>query len=141
MRLRQIRKTRIAFHLLKKALNTYFDEKDYISALHLAGASEEILGKSLEVKCIDNALKTETNNFRAVYQHLYQKPVTEKYARDFLNRTKNAVKHMNVKEEIVIMDPKEDAEALIERAITNWYRLGLNPSQLMEKFLNRNLAK
>ena len=140
MRLRQIRKTHIAFHLLRKSLSVYFNEKDYLSALHLAGASEEILGKCLEAKGIDNAIKTETKNFVAVYQHLYKKPVTEKYARDFLNSTKNAVKHMNAKEDIVIMDPKEDAEAIIERAITNWYRLGLNLSALMEKFLSRNKA-
>lgn len=126
--------------MLETALSIYFEGKDYFSPLHLAGASEEIFGKCLEMKGIKNSLESEKEGFILINKKMFGREVSPKEAGVFLNRVKNAIKHMNKENDTnVVMDPKDDAEAMLDRAITNLWRLEEEISPLMEKFWNRNI--
>ena len=139
MELKKYEKINIAKILLDKALNIYFDEENYFAVLHLAGASDEILGKYLKEKNIESSFETEKKAFILVSKALNIEEVEEKYAADVINAGRNAIKHMNDDvDKFVLMDPKFDAEAMLNRAITNWWRLEKELSKTMNKFWNRN---
>jgi hypothetical protein len=57
--LRKKKKKDIALEFLKSACECY-EKGKYFSALNLAGASEDILGKYLNAHGIEHALKSET---------------------------------------------------------------------------------
>jgi len=138
MYLRKYKKIDIAQKMLETALELYNKGEDYFSVLHLAGASEEILGRLLELKGISNSLNSEIDAFISVYKEIYRKNVSPREARNFLNKVKNAIKHMSgIGDKEVVADPKEDAETMLDRAITNWWRLEQDLTLGMEQFINR----
>ena len=49
-------KQQVAEHQLERALRLFLDERDYVSAITLAGASEEILGRLLAKEGKEHAL-------------------------------------------------------------------------------------
>jgi len=127
----------IALSLLDKAIKIYQEGDHYFAALHLAGAAEEVLGKFLKKKGIDTSLESEKEAFVLVNRELLKRTISEKYAADFLNKAKNSIKHMdekNADDEYVVMDPKEDANNMIQRALTNCWRLELELTPLMQEF-------
>ncbi len=121
---RQHKKKDIALEFLGTACDCYNHGK-YFSALHLAGASEEILGKYLKSLDIDHALKSEIEAFKSFRQEIYGKETSDKYAWDFLNRAKNSAKHMSdLSDEILESDSKKESEEVLVRAFTNLCRMG-----------------
>jgi len=134
MELKKYKKIDIAKQMLETALDLYSKGEDYFSVLDLAGAAEEILGQHLKFKGITNSLESEKEAFILINKGLYQKDISDKDALDFLNRIKNAIKHMGKKEKEVIADPKEDAESMLDRAITNWWRLQEELTPKMNEF-------
>ena len=140
MELKKYEKIGIARLLLEKALSVYEEGDNYFAALHLAGASEEILGKYLNAKGLKTSLESEKEAFILINKKLFNREISGKEAISFLNKTKNAIKHMDDKNDtFVVMDPKEDAEAMLDRALTNWWRLEQVFTTSMEKFWNRNI--
>lgn len=139
-KIQKINKVDIAKKLLERAVNLYYMEKDYFSTLHLAGAAEEVLGQLLKTKNIPTAFESEKADFILIRNRLFKRDTSDKDAADFLNKAKNAVKHLSGSEDVyIMMDPMEDAEAMLERAINNLWRLEEKISPEMAKFLNRNL--
>ncbi len=142
MELKKYEKNDISCSLLEKALSIYEEGDNYFAALHLAAASEEILGKYLQAKGLQTSLESEKEALIVIKEKLFKEKMPEKEAINFLNKAKNAIKHMNVNDsndKSVVMDPKEDAETMLERAITNWWRLGQELTPSMKKFWNRNM--
>ena len=108
----------IAEHQLLAALKLW-SEKDYLSALTLAGAAEEILGKRLrklgrepsfdQIKNqIVNAAKAQGDTDNG----------TEKLVADLLNQSRNELKHY-AGDESISFDLREDASEILERALAN----------------------
>lgn len=144
MKLVKYKKIDIALNLLEKAILVYGEGNNYFAALHLAGASEEILGNYLKMKGKKTSLESDKEAFILMNKKLFKKNVTEKEAIKFLNDPKNATKHMDIKNnnknnEYIVIDPKASAESMIDRAITNWWHLNENITPLMENYWDKNL--
>lgn len=60
-------KQEIAERQLMRALKLFFEEKDYISVIILAGASEEMLGLLLNASGQPHAYETNKKAFEHVY--------------------------------------------------------------------------
>ncbi|HAS8561039.1 TPA: hypothetical protein I7791_21530, partial [Vibrio vulnificus] len=92
-------KQAIALHQLDKAIQLYFDEQDYICALTLSGASEEILGKIVSNTGSANACE----ELVVALHQLTGCTVDEKTIRNqHMNWDRNAVKHFNDNSEFEI---------------------------------------
>ncbi len=113
-------------------------ERNYISAVTLAGAAEEILGKRLRRL----GREPSFDNLKAAIVDLArrfgdQRPNTGKLIADLMNQTKNELKHY-AGDEWLEFDLKEDSYELIERAISNYMILTGNALPEMATFWSRN---
>lgn len=116
-------KTEVAFHQLKRSFLLFAREKDYLSALTLAGAADEILGKLVAKsdQSDTTALEDDVDLIRAIMLKLGDS-VTENEIRDYLLYPRNAAKHLLVgTRSDFTFDIREEAESFIERAVNNYY--------------------
>lgn len=125
----------LAVEQLEIALRLFLNKESFVSALTLAGASEEILGKQLSFQSIETTLSSEFIAIKPV-RNLFGKE--EFLWRNFIderNRVRNAAKHMSDESHATVFANIED-EALwmIVRACDNYNRLGLTPISAMADF-------
>jgi hypothetical protein len=113
----------IAFAYLEAAL-FHFNKKEYPSALHLAGAAEEILGKFAMKKVKSNSLKEKVAMMKAVHKN-FGRPVEEKEIIERLNKFKNKSKHVDDPENdtLITGDWHRESEFMILRAIDNYEKV------------------
>ncbi len=112
----------IAEHQLITALRLWHDD-DYLSALTLAGAAEEILGKRLRILGRTPSFDQIKNEIIALAkQHGDSDPKTEKLVADLLNQTRNELKHY-AGDDSLSFDLRSDTAEMMERAIANYYLL------------------
>lgn len=123
MRLK-FKKENVALEQLHCAIELFLKQR-FIPAITLAGAAEEIYGKSVTLRGRRNAQKLVWNfvSFRNI------KGNTEKQVRDAGNQVKNGLKHGA--QGIMEFNPKLEAFLLIARAIENFQRLGKTKTDLM----------
>lgn len=127
----RIHKKEIAIRQLNAAVDIFIAKGDLLAVLTLAGAAEEILGKL--------ALRQGKSTAMDFIKKVYKKFNNGKLSDDFnlrVNGKKNALKHADfVKDDEVDIDEREQAVAMLSRAIANYSRLDLIGSlPLMEKF-------
>jgi len=75
----------IALTQLETAIRLYFEGDDYFSAITLAGAAEEILGKLVTEKGLDNSLESLKQAAVKIHKHLYGTETTPKRIADVAN--------------------------------------------------------
>jgi len=126
-------KKELAVEQLVCAVNLYLDE-EYVPAITLAGAAEEILGKLLHFKGHKNALGVLVAYVTQFWAPRRGIEKTEKQAIKDANEIKNHLKHFDGSNETVSFNPHFDAFLLIQRAIENYNRLGEPPMELFEQF-------
>jgi len=112
----------IAEQQLLTALRLWHEE-DYVAAITLAGAAEEILGKRLRA-C---GKEPSFDNIKRIIVQLSKQlgdndPKSEKLVADMLNATRNELKHYAGEGQLEY-DLKEDSVELLERAIANYTML------------------
>lgn len=96
---------------------------DYISAITLAGAAEEILGKRLRMLGREPSFDNLKGAIIALSREFGDCDTkTEKRVADLLNQTRNELKHYAGEEELEF-DLRGDSVELLERAITNYQML------------------
>ena len=122
------KKDAIAFEQLNCAIELFLDQQ-FIPAITLAGASEEIYGRSVTLRGHHNALDL-VKDF--VLFHRHPKGKSEKQVRDSCNRVRNGLKHGA--EGTIVFNPELEAFLLISRAIENYLRFGKARSDLMHQF-------
>lgn len=112
----------IAEHQLLAALKLWREE-DYLSALTLAGAAEEILGKRLRKlgreRSFDQMKGLIVNLARQEGDH---NPKTDSIVANLLNDTRNLLKHY-AGDESLNLDLREDASDILDRALANYHCL------------------
>ena len=112
----------IAEHQLLAALKLW-RENDYLSALTLAGAAEEILGKRLRKIGRESAFEQIKNDIVAAAKaHGDTDSKTEKLVGELLNQTRNELKHYSGNESLSF-DLRADAAEMLERAVANYQLL------------------
>lgn len=139
----EIKSTDIALEQLETALRLCKEAKEYISVLTLAGAAEEILGKACREQGIQNAMEEMQHSFYLLRKIRFgdsatdEKKKSDKWLADRANHTRNKAKHVNpILEPLVHIDAKEEANDLLQRALDNWWALGLPYSPAMLEFHN-----
>ena len=129
----------VAVELLDRALRLYYEGGSDFSALHLAGAAEELLGKHVEDKVGQSSfasLKAAAVCF-SKYLNAGGEESTPKAIAVVMNRAKNSTKHMDdMSDGSVSFDPRAEAHALLDRAVTNFYQ-AMSHFQLQETDLIR----
>lgn len=109
----------VALVQLSEAVNNFYS-KNYICAITLAGAAEEIFGKMSEKKGASNAFETEKFLFESFGAADYGKG---------RNRIRNELKHLTESKKVTYQDLKISALQLISAAIMNF------------KLINRKLPR
>jgi hypothetical protein len=125
----------LAAEQLDVALSLFLERQSLTSALTLAGAAEEVLGKALAYGGRHNSLDWKYEAVEPTYKMLHRRPLSK---RDFItseNRARNAAKHMGCAGEPTVTVDLEDAAIwMIVRACDNFERLGLPRSPRMLEF-------
>lgn len=115
----RISKEEAARRQLETAIELYLTGKDFISAITLAGAAEEILGKLLAHKAQTNMMSNLIELDKAISGGRPFKTVNEE-----VNKVRNWIKHARDKDEPQDMEIEEgEAIAMILRAVVNYNRL------------------
>jgi hypothetical protein len=127
---RRITKRRIAEKQLCRAVDVLVNGNDPISALTLAGAAEEILGKMVEANGKSNAFEESAEAGRQLWELVVARSKgdffkglvpDEKQIRQGINFHRNEVKHNSSgKNGSVTADFAYHAEEMILRAIRNY---------------------
>ncbi len=97
-----------------------WEVEDYVCAITLAGAAEEILGKRLRKIGIEPSF----DNIKEAIVLLAEDADSsfEKEVGQLLNQTRNELKHY-AGDETLDFDLRRDAEEILERAVTNYQML------------------
>jgi hypothetical protein len=129
---REVPKLEIAHEYLDAAIEFFLARTNFLCAIHLAAAAEELFGAHLpECQRIfssawkaEKALKSENGP-----------TATDKAAIKSVNEWKNKLKHMDdLTDGTVTIDPAFAAEHHIEHALVNFYKLKLQKTAAIWKF-------
>ena len=124
----KLHKTEIAQHQIDSAIELFLEDKDFISALTLAGAGEELTGKLIERTGGKNMLQKP----HAWYvEETGEKIKYSEFAKN-TNFTRNTLKHANNSEEDELDIQRWETVQMIMRAMTNYKELVGEPSEKMK---------
>jgi hypothetical protein len=129
----------IAHRQIERAIVLFLDDKDYVSALTLAGAAEEILGKLLNKEGKEHWLDSISKGalramgFRKSELQTPEALKGRKEISDIANRHKNMLKHYNSDGTITLLVDVAAAE-MIDRAISNYFDLTQRETGAMGRF-------
>ena len=131
----------MALMQLETALAVYFQGKDLYSVITLAGAADEIFGRMLAAKGLENHLDTIKKSVAAIFFQTTGRSLEPARVADRANRARNALKHWNSREPAHIdFDAVEEAKDMLDRAISNYWTLEQALSPLMTRFQNEQFA-
>ena len=119
-------KLEIACELLNDALELYYSKESFFSAIQLAGAAEELLGRHLELIGQKSAFKSEVTDFVDLLNAVAPPSGTwhKKEMVNFVNNAKNHTKHMDPGSETTVdFDSHLEAREILERAVSDYYQL------------------
>lgn len=138
----KVSKLAIATEYLNTAIALYFRGDAYFSALHLAGAAQELLGKFVERTGAISAHTSLVEGAVRISKYLNEngEPSTDKQIRAVVNYAKNRVKHMNdVGDDVVDFHAQTKAREMLDLAVSEFYQLWgsgaeLNLSEEIERY-------
>lgn len=132
----------VSEHQINRAILLFLDENDYYCSATLAGAAEEILGALLVKGGASHSLNDQV---KSVLSMLSSEEVgaladdkqkdSSKIVASVLNFYRNWLKHYCEDDFETNIDAEEAAAELIDRAITNFFRLTSHESIEMRRFL------
>jgi hypothetical protein len=127
-------KLEVAALQLERSIQLLLDEKDYVSSITLAGASEEILGALLEQENKVPSLKSFVSLCKQIGDY---EPSDKKIHAEFVNMAnyvRNGLKHFGDGEPIEV--PKLAAVEMIQRAVSNYLDLTGDHTPAIIRFMN-----
>jgi len=129
----------VAHRQIERAIVVFLDDKDYVSALTLAGAAEEILGKLLNKEGKEHWLDSISKGalralgFRKMEFETPEALKAKKEIANNANHYKNRLKHYNDDGTITLLINVAAAE-MIDRAISNYFDLTQRETGAMGRF-------
>ena len=114
-------KLEVAEHQLNASIRLYLDANDYVSAVTLAGAAEEILGKLLEKQGRKHSVGEFAEACVKVGRHIFNQEWTTSHFVEMQTYFRNGLKHITDGQPITI--PRAAAEEIIGRAVDNLWAL------------------
>lgn len=127
-----VHKLDIAVKQLETAIDLFVDRTDYVSAITLAGASDEILGtlvkRSGKHPAVDELCSSLISK--------YVPGADPKHIRDqYLNNARNSLKHANrALEDTIEIEVEPETISMIARALSNLITLDRSVPYNIEKF-------
>ena len=118
---------------LRRAILLFLEEQDFVSALTLAGAAEEILGMLLREKGQQSALDTLIETSCRLEKKFMGSSSLPKEVARLANVFRNRLKHYNSQEAITFSAGWYAAE-MIDRAIQNYRSLTGQVTKEMTRF-------
>ena len=115
-------KLEIAEAQLYQSISLYMEGKDLISAVTLAGASDEILGKMNQAVGRSAALHDKLDLLCNLSEAAFKKKATRKNFAEIRNKARNAFKHFG-SGDLTNIDLEQEAYSLVSRAIENYKKL------------------
>ena len=121
-----------ALELLDRSIELYLRQDSYLSALHLAGAAEEVLAVYVRDIPVDSTqgAGSASGQFKKLFVAISgassQKEieVAEKWIHDRIFDAKNSVKHVRGKSDFTVdFDPKCEAGEMLDLAISTYFQL------------------
>lgn len=110
---------------LDTALDLFLDQKNYSSAITLAGAAEEIFGHALTLGGGKSALDSSYESMAEYHTMLHSTELNKKSYVSKENFARDALKHLqNDKGPTITIDLEEAACWMLVRAIQNGRKLG-----------------
>jgi hypothetical protein len=128
-------KLEVAEHQLERALKLFLDEKDYVCAITLAGASEEILGKLLEKDGKEHSLGSFVKACVAAGRMLHGEEWSQKEFAQMANAFRNDLKHYTGGETVTV--PRQAAIEILDRAIDNLWALTARETPSIRRFMEK----
>ncbi|MFZ2973618.1 MAG: hypothetical protein WA049_13350 [Ferribacterium limneticum] len=126
-------KGEVAAHQLERALRLFLDDTDYVCAITLAGACEEILGKLLEKSGKEHSLGSFVKACVAIGRNIHGEKWSPKLFVTMANEFRDGLKHYTDGQPITV--PREAAVEILDRAIMNYWQLTGHETPLMRRFL------
>lgn len=126
-------KREVAVHQLERALQLFLDENDFVCAITLAGASEEILGRLLEQSGQEHALGSFVKACVAIGKNIHDEEWPQKIFVTMANEFRDSLKHITDGQVVTV--PKEAAVEILDRAIENYWLLTADETPLMRRFM------
>ena len=124
-------KLTIADEMLESAIESYLDGQKYFSALHLAGAAQEIYGKWLRI----NGGQDFTTMMLDQAAKFIDEPIDRKAIKKEDKRPKNSIKHMdNEADRFAYLNLKLDSFMAITDAFTEYSMLKRNETPNIIRF-------
>jgi len=133
-------KLQIANAQLDTSISLYLDGKDLISAITLAGAAEEILGKLVKGSGGKSSLEETVERLCGMYEAAFEESPDPKVFADLRNRTRNELKHRGLSDS-VSFDLEREATSMIRRAVANHQALNLPTRELFRAFESELLRR
>lgn len=109
----------IAEQQLLHAIELFCSGERIISAITLAGAAEEILGKLVAGTGQTNSMESEVSDQCELFESVFGRAGDPKTFRELENNARNELKHLRSGVDVEI-DLEQEAVNLIERSINNF---------------------
>ena len=139
---------------LERAISLFINEKDYVSAIALAGAAEEIFGNLLKKMSQQRILNGQSAVLTSLGEYMqnckyFVGEEFDKWLKYDYNFTKNNLKHLNVNPPKVGPDGdklpaahiaifSQQATSMIDRALRNRFELS-NKSKEFSSYMNEEI--
>lgn len=127
-----VHKIEVAIKQLETAIDLFVDKADYVSAITLAGAAEEILGALVKRKGARPAVDELCTSLISKYV-----PTADPchIRNEYLNKPRNSLKHANrTNEDTLEIEVEPEAISMIARALSNLLTLNRSVPYNVEKF-------
>jgi hypothetical protein len=112
----------IATAQLDTAIALYLQGTDLISAITLAGAADEILGKLVQAIGGKSALDESVARLSGMHEAAFEESPNPKKYVELRNHARNEFKHLGVTPDINV-DLEREAVSMLRRAIENFRKL------------------
>ncbi len=131
----------VALAQLETALRLFEEGQDLFSVITLAGAAEQIFGRFLKERGESNSLDSLKQAATAMHEALFTEVAGAKVFADRANRARNALKHHTPGQpHTITCDLRAEAIDMVDRAISNYWRLEQSLTPAMILFTDRQRA-
>ena len=135
----RLTKSDIALSQLDVALSFYLQGREFVSAITLAGAAENLLGNLCEKNGLQSSLQRRVNSVRCVCKQLWKIEVDSKPLVTLRNKARDELKHLRSGIP-VDFDLEYEAGRLLARAVENYSTVFGRETQKMREFQRKRLS-
>jgi hypothetical protein len=121
--------------MLDEAVRQFLDQKSFACSLNLAGAAEEVMGRTIELNGGESSLAERVKGHLMIEHAFGHSSLTAMQSRQRHNMAKNSIKHLNdTNDAEVTLDLEGEAVDMLNRAFHNVILLQLPYTDEFRRF-------